>query len=316
MKQAQFEPQHQALWQQVATLLAAGGNDPALPGLYRQLCQHLALARQRGYSPQLTDYLHDLSLAAHRQLYGTPLERPMTLRHWLLVQLPQRVREEWRLLLLVCLLFWGLSLLVGWLVWKHPHWALSWSSWKELSEFERMYSDSAHKLGRDDNGASDVAMFGFYIWNNVSIDFRTFAGGLLGGIPTVIALFFNAVHFSVVAAWLSHNPQTAGNFWSFVITHSSFEITGLLLSAMAGLRLGITVLRPGRYSRRHALVLASRRVFPILVGAAMLTALAAFFEGFWSASPAISHSTKYIVGAICWTSVIGFFAFAGRRHAA
>ena len=44
----------------------------------------------------------------------------------------------------------------------------------------------------------------------------------------------------------------------------------------------------------------------------MVTGEAAFFEAFWSASPSIPNSVKYAVGALGWTLVIGFFAFAGR----
>ncbi|MDN3575412.1 stage II sporulation protein M [Chitinimonas viridis] len=313
MKQALFEAQHEALWQRVATLLAdkQPSNETQLPALYRQLCQSMALARQRGYSPLLTEHLHGLVLAMHRKLYGTPLERPMTLRRWLGVEFPRRVRQEWRLVLLVCLAFWGVAAAVGLLVWFQPHWAYSWMDWQELTRYESMYSPSKEHIGRDGSD-DDVMMFGFYIWNNVSICFRTFAGGLFGGIPALFSLVFNGMHFGVIAAWLSRDPAVAEVFWSFVITHASFEITGLLLSGVAGLRLGLTLIRPGRLSRRHALISASRHIFPVLVGAALLTALAAFFEGFWSASSLIPPTTKFIVGGICWALVIGFFVFAGR----
>ncbi len=53
-------------------------------------------------------------------------------------------------------------------------------------------------------------------------------------------------------------------------------------------------------------------MFPVIVGAALLTVLAAFFEGFWSASTTIPNNVKYLVGSLCWIAVIGFFAFAGR----
>lgn len=313
MKQQAFEAHHQALWTEIEQLLA-GNNSQAeqFPARYRRLCQTLALARQRGYSPSLTDYLQQLVLACHRQLYGVEVERPLLLREWLLYTFPQRVREEWRLLALACLAFFGVALTVGLLVWYAPHWAYSFASSEELHRFQSMYQPDATAIGRG-GAEGDFAMFGFYIWNNVSIGFRTFASGIFAGIPTLISLASNGMHMGVVGSWLSLDAVTRPVFWSFVVTHSSFELIGLLLCGVAGMRLGLSFLRPARLSRRHAVMAASTRMFPIIVGAALLIVIAAFFEGFWSASPAISQSTKFIVGGAGWLLLIGYFVFAGRR---
>ncbi|MBS0308450.1 MAG: stage II sporulation protein M [Proteobacteria bacterium] len=315
MKQKQFEAEHAALWEKLAAILKGDQPDAveALPTLYRRLCQCLALAIQRGYSPALTDYLQNMVSDCHKRLYGTAAARPMTLRRWMLEEFPQRVRQEWRLVLLAMLAFWGVGLGVGWLVWQQPHWAYSFISPGQLREFQSMYQPSAAAIGRG-GAEGDVVMFGFYIWNNVSIGFRTFAGGIFGGIPALLSIVFNGLHGGVVASWLSKDPITRETFWSFVVTHSSFEITGLMLSGVAGMRLGLALISPGRLTRRHALFAASRRMFPVLVGAALMTALAAFFEAFWSASSAITPATKFAVGGVCWTLVIGFFLFAGRRE--
>ncbi|MBV8465077.1 MAG: stage II sporulation protein M [Burkholderiales bacterium] len=315
MKQQQFEQQYKDNWTEVAELCDGRGDGTRLPLVYRALCQSLALARQRGYSPSLTEHLHTLVLRAHRSIYGTVPERPLALRDMVVRTFPQRVREEWRLFLVAFIAFWGVAGVVGYLAWYDPNWAYSFASPDDLDEFTRMYQPDAARIGRG-GSAGDVAMFGFYIWNNVSICFRTFAGGLFGGIPAIFSVVFNGVHGGVVAGWLTRNPATSITFWSFVVTHSSFEITGLLLSATAGMRLGLALIRPGRLSRRHSLLQASRRAFPIVVGAALLTVIAAFFEAFWSATPSLPPQVKFTVGAICWACVLGYFLFAGRRRAA
>lgn len=311
MKQKQFEEQHANLWADVEAILKGKSTQTEVfPALYRRLCQSLALATQRGYSPALTDYLQKMALDCHGRLYGQAIERPATLRHWITRELPQRVRQEWRLLLLALMAFWGIALIVGLLVWYKPHWAYSFMPPEELTKMQNMYQPDQLRTGR--GGEGDMMMFGFYIWNNVSIGFRTFAAGIFGGIPALFSVAFNGMHLGVVGSWLSKDPATRATFWSFVITHSSFEITGLLLSGVAGMRLGLSLIHPGRLSRRHALLAASRRMFPVIVGAALLTVLAAFFEGFWSASSTVPDNVKYIVGAMCWTLVIAYFAFAGR----
>lgn len=311
MKQRQFEAEHGKLWQAIETVLKANTPDRTeLPGLYRRLCQCLALSGQRGYSPQLTQYLHRLVLDCHQQLYGAAVERPFTLHQWLGVEFPRRVRQEWRLLLVANIAFWGVAIAIGLLVWLHPEWAYSFSSAEELEKFREMYQSGSINEGRGGSGG-DVAMFGHYIWNNISICFRSFASGLFGGIPAILSLTFNGMHFGVIAAWLSQTADTRINFWSFVVTHSSFEITGLLLAGVAGMRLGLCLINPGRLSRRQALTVTGAHVFPIVVGAAILTFIAAFFEGFWSASH-FAPAIKFAVGAVCWSAVIGFFILAGR----
>lgn len=312
MKQKQFEAEHGALWDEIGAILqGSSAKASALPGLYRRLCQCLALSGQRGYSPALTGYLQNLVSECHKRLYASVAARPTTLLHWMGYELPRRVRAEWRLLLLAAFAFWGVAWVVGLMVWLEPNWAYSFAAPGELDEYRRMYQPGMVKHGRGgDQG--DVMMFGFYVWNNVSIGFRTFAGGIFGGIPALLSLAFNGMHLGLVGSWLSRDAGTAQAFWPFVITHSSFEVAGLLLSGISGMRLGLALIHPGRLGRRQALQAASQDMFPVIVGGALLTLLAAFFEAFWSASTAIPASVKYGAGALCWTLVIAFFAFAGR----
>lgn len=320
MKQKLFEERHAALWGEISAILAgSGGDTAALPALYRRLCQCLALAAQRGYSPALTDYLHALASACHQRLYGVTAERPRALLQWLAVDLPRRVRSEWRLLVMAVLAVFGVALALGMLVWLQPHAAYSFIDPLQLDKYRQMYSPGRVSMGRS-GAEGDLQMFGVYIWNNVSIGFRTFASGIFAGLPALYSLAFNGMHMGVIASWLSMDAQTRINFWSFVVTHSSFEITGLILSGMCGMRLGLALLAPGRLSRRHALQAASHAMFPVILGAALLTVLAAFVEAFWSASTALSPGVKFAVGGVCWCMVIGFFALSGRdrevRHAA
>ena len=313
MKQQQFEAQNQALWDDIAAILAGGGERTTLPPRYRRLCQCLALARQRGYSPALTDYLQQMVSDCHALLYGAALARPNTLVQWMLVDFPQQVRAEWRLLLAVSVVFFGVAARAGLLLWFEPSLAYSFSTAKELAQYREMYSDGAITLGRE-GSEGDFQMFGHYIWNNVSIDFRAFAFGLIGAVPALLVVAYNGMLIGVVGSWLSQDASTIHNFWSFVITHASLEITGMLLAAMAGMRLGLALIRPGRLTRTLSLQQASRNIFPVLVGASIMTFGAAFIEAFWSASTAIPHSVKYAVGAVCWSAVIAFFVFAGRSR--
>jgi uncharacterized membrane protein SpoIIM required for sporulation len=105
------------------------------------------------------------------------------------------------------------------------------------------------------------------------------------------------------------NPES---FWSFVSGHSSFELLGMVVSGMAGMRLGLAILRPGRLPRTRALAEASKQALPLIYGAALMTTLAAVIEGFWSAQR-IPSEAKYAFGIAGWILCAAYFLIAGRR---
>jgi uncharacterized membrane protein SpoIIM required for sporulation len=81
---------------------------------------------------------------------------------------------------------------------------------------------------------------------------------------------------------------------------------------MAGMRIGLAILRPGRLPRTRALAEASKQALPLIYGAALLTTLAAVVEGFWSAQR-IPYEWKYAAGIAGWLLCALYFLMAGRR---
>jgi uncharacterized membrane protein SpoIIM required for sporulation len=105
----------------------------------------------------------------------------------------------------------------------------------------------------------------------------------------------------------------ASTFYSFVVTHSAFELTAIVLSGAAGLRIGHAVLAPKRQTRVQALVSASRESIVMVYGLAIMLVVAAAIEAFWSSASWLPHVVKYSVAAACWLGVIFYFVFQGRR---
>ena len=85
-----------------------------------------------------------------------------------------------------------------------------------------------------------------------------------------------------------------------------------VIATVAGLRLGMGIVAPTPYTRRDALVVAGKESIQILLGASIMTFIAAFIEAFWSSSSVIPPLVKYIVAAILWTVVGLYLALAGR----
>ena len=127
-------------------------------------------------------------------------------------------------------------------------------------------------------------------------------------------LAYNGAFAGALAGYLTERGLSS-TFYSFVATHSAFELTAIVLSGAAGLRIGHALLAPGRLTRRQSLVLATRDSAVLLYGVTAMLLVAAAVEAFWSSATWLPPAVKYGVAALCWTAVLGYFAFQGRRAA-
>ncbi len=327
MHQSHFEEEHRAEWERFAEMLHSmrqrsffGKKEPLpeqLPQLYRQICSHYSLALRRCYTSALTEQLHSLVLQGHRHVY---LRRGQGLREiffFFHIALPRGVRKARGFVLASLLLFYLPALLVGYLAFANATFIYGLMSTEQVEKMERMYDQSAVPSGqvilRDEE--TDFAMFGHYIYNNISIAFRTFAGGVLFGVGTVMVLLYNGLIIGAVAGHLSH-PPFVGAFWPFVAGHAPWELTGIVLSGAAGLMLGCALLRPGPYCRLAALRRIAPAALQLVLGATLMLVLAAVIEAFWSAQ-LFPAPVKYGFSLVNWMLVILYLCLSGRsRHAA
>jgi len=328
MKQYHFEQRYAQEWAAFALAVAplkrrkmaqSEEAEPApldrpLPAAYRRLCQQLAMARARHYSPALIARLNRLALDGHHVLYsdsGTPWSG---IANFLVGGFPRLMRQEWRLFGLVTLLFYGPGIVLGWLVTNNPELIYSVLDYDSVKQFEYMYDPENRLVGSTREADSHVLMFGYYIWNNIGIAFRTFAGGLLFGVGALFFIIYNGVFMGAITGHIL-NLQYSETFFTFVIAHGAFELTAIVIAGVAGLRLGLALLRPGREGRIAALRRAASQAIRMIYGAFFFLLIAAFIEAFWSSLSTVAPATKYQVGALCWAFVILYLAFAGRYHA-
>ncbi|MES2925014.1 MAG: stage II sporulation protein M [Verrucomicrobiota bacterium] len=318
MTSGDFEHKNMARWAEYELLVSqmeqgkAGPDAEKLPRLFRELSLDLSLAESRMYGARVTERLNELVIRGYELIYRTRRGSWENVVNFVAVRFPQAVRKEWRLLWLCNAVFW-LPFFALMLSAQHDiRWIQAVLGADGMAGMEQMYGGREEQLShlRSEYG-SNFMMFCFYIYNNVAIDFRIFAGGMVAGVGTLFFLLFNGLQLGAAAGYVNHacNPES---FWSFVAGHSSFELLGMVVSGMAGMRLGLAILRPGRLPRVRALVEASKEALPLIYGAAIMTTLAAVVEGFWSAQ-AIPSNLKYTVGIIGWVLHIAYFTLAGRR---
>jgi uncharacterized membrane protein SpoIIM required for sporulation len=325
MTPLRFERLHQDEWAELATLLdqmrrrrtassrAEGHVAPdRVAALYRRTCEHLALARARAYPAHILDRLETLTSDAHQAIYRDRVFGLGALRRLITVDFPRAVRRDAGYIWVAALTF-GLPLLVmGLLVYDRPELILSIVSPDTAAGFEEMYSPASDALGRTRTADTDWMMFGYYIRNNISVAFQCFAGGLFAGVGSLFFLGYNGAFGGAIAGYLTERGLSS-TFYSFVATHSSFELTAIVLSGGAGLKIGHALLAPGRRSRRTALVEAAAASATVLYGVTVLLVVAAAFEAFWSSATWISPSIKYTAAAVCWTAVIVYLTRQGRH---
>jgi uncharacterized membrane protein SpoIIM required for sporulation len=318
MRQAPFEAAHAREWQEFDLFLENKKNPPfdaaQMPERYRRICHALALAQDRRYSPDLVDRLNRLALRGHHVLYENRRRQSGRAVEFLLGGFPRLVRAEWRVVTAAALLFFGpLGLLIA-VLQAYPEFVHYLLSPEQIAQFHGMYDPGNKRLGMREADTS-LAMFGFYIWNNVRIGFQTFAGGLAFGVGSVWFLGANGVIIGAVAGYLTQVGYS-GTFWSFVAGHSSPELLAIVISGAAGLRMGLALVAPGALSRKSALMAAAKPAVRLMYGAALMFMLAALVEAFWSPITELPFQVKIGVGLAGWALALAYFLLLGRAHAA
>lgn len=317
MQQERFVQAHEAEWRSIEHVLGAlerGGTvlPTDLPEACRRTSEHLSLARHRGYSADLVARLHDLAMRSHQQLYRRRLDLAGRLLELVRADIPRACRREAGLLALSHLLFYGPLLVATLAILQEPGRVHAVLDPATLGALEEMYDPEGAHFLREREADSDLLMFGFYVWNNVGIGFRTFAAGALVGLGPILILGYNGVVIGAVFAHL-HNVGFGGTLSSFVVGHGSFELTAIVLAGAAGARLGLAWLVPGAWSRPEALRRAATRALPLVQGAGLMLVAAAVIEAFWSSSTLLPAGLKYTVGAALWLLVYAWLLLGGRR---
>ncbi|MBI3448385.1 MAG: stage II sporulation protein M [Acidobacteria bacterium] len=330
MTREEFESRHRPEWEELDALLTSldarrrtgpgaapsirsGPPDPArFDLLYRAACRHLALARLRLYGTDLIERLNDLALRGHRQLYGN---RGRTVRAAVAsaaVEFPRIVRRRIGAVALAAALFLLPGLAAAIWVIVQPEAASAILDAPTIRALDEMYDHSSTHFGRTRHEETNLGMFGYYIYHNGGIAFRTYAGGIFLGLGSIFFLLYNGLMIGTVMGHFATSPSAAA-FFPFVAGHSPFELTAIVLSGAAGICLGAALVAPGRLSRADALRDAARGSIVLVAGACGMLFVAAFIEGFWSPLAGIAAPIKFAAGATLWLAILGYLALAGGR---
>ena len=328
MKQFTFEATHQPFWDQMNQAIAelekgqklTVAQRTAFANNYRDLCFHLALAQSRTYSRSLVDYLQILVERAHRQFYRHQSHLLMSFWQFVRYDFPNTIRSQWRYFVAAHLLFYGPFIFFGLLAYFYPQ------SLNDLfgmdpealqEKFIEMYSEMASDYDKKINRPieDDWQMFAQYVFHNIGIAFTMFASGLAFAFGTICTLFYNGFAIGAVFGLMARTP-VAITFYSFVIAHGAFELTGIVLAGAGGLKMGWTLLNPGAYKRLDALRRNGTPIIHLMGTGFLFLFIAAIIEGFWSPITTLPYFVKFTVGVVLWLMVYAYMLLLGKNNEA
>jgi uncharacterized membrane protein SpoIIM required for sporulation len=226
---------------------------------------------------------------------------------YLLVEFPVALRRNWKFFMMSLALF-GVPLVLGIIIaLTSEEGALQIVPAAQLQGVVDAYSQ-----GFDEGRATgvDAGMAGFYVYNNVGIAFRCFATGILFGAGSIFFLVYNGLVIGTVTGYVAQ-AGFGGNILTFMCGHGPFELTAIVISGAAGLRMGYALVDTGGRTRIGSLRASAPDIARMIVGAAAMLVIAAAIEGFWSPSAAPAP-VKWTFSAAFSFLVVGFLLFAGR----
>jgi uncharacterized membrane protein SpoIIM required for sporulation len=308
-----FVEDRRARWARLGNLIQdANGRVERLPPgdvlelgrLYRSASSDLAVARRDFALDAATERLNDLVAAAHALVYSEAPTSGRRLRRFFLQELPSSVRANSRFTAVSFAAF-AIPLLVtfaiGLLLPEIAATALPPETRQHLAE-RRLWTDIPEGYR--------PLMGPLIIVNNVRVAITAFAGGLTAGAFTLYVLIGNGAFLGTVLA-VVHGYGLSGGLLAFTAAHGPLEISCIVLSGGAGLRLAWALLRPGDRSRRDALRLAGAQAIRVMLLIIPALGIAGIIEAFLSPSDA-PLTLKIVVGVVAALGLWGYIAFVGR----
>jgi uncharacterized membrane protein SpoIIM required for sporulation len=292
MKVSDLLKARQANWEELERLCSRmerasrrkldGATIARFSSLYRSACADLALADAYQLPPATIHYLDRLVGRAHNQLYRSRRFNVSTWTRQLLVDVPRRLFSD-NCLRLAFSIFWGMFLLSAFMSYTMPGYSERVMGKMWTMQLEEMYAEPVQGNPAAGNPGARSGMAGFYIRHNTSIGLQCFAFGLLFGIAGLFVTATNAALLGAAFGHMAAVPQ-AENFYHFVTAHAPFELTAIVLSAAAGMKLGFSLIDTGGLTRTAALRRTAVEAMPTMGAAMVMFLLAALIEAFLSPS--------------------------------
>ena len=306
VRRDRFVAEREGAWAELDGLLAVaprrrdGAQLLRLGTLYRAAAADLALARRAFPGDPVVEGLERRVLVARQAVYGEEPGR-RGLRWFVTTGYWRRVAERPAALLVAfVLLFAPLAGGVAWAL-DDPGAAIGVvpASFREAIEGDA--EPAAGNLSTSEQAAFSSQIF----TNNIRVSLAALAGGILLCLGTAAVLIYNGLFIGVLGGLVGGAGQTEA-FLSLVFAHGVLELSLIVVTAAAGLRMGWAIVEPGTLTRGQSLRAEARRAMQIVLGTIPWFVLAGLVEGFYTGSapglwPAVGVGVA--LGAVYWALV-------------
>jgi len=241
----------------------------------------LAAVAEDGTEPALEAELTTLVAAAAGVVYGTSARSSNAVLDFLRVQWPAAV---WSMRLQIGIAAVALvlpALLLGGFVVRDARALPTLGGEEDLQQFVEQdfldyYTDNPNPVFAAAVGT-----------NNITVGLLAFGAGVLGGLPTLYVLAFNGLNVGVAGGIITAYGRP-DIFWTSILPHGLVELSAIIVSGAAGMRLGWALLAPGERRRGEAMAEEGQRAAVVMLGLLAAFVVAALLEGFvtprsWSA---------------------------------
>ena len=147
--------------------------------------------------------------------------------------------------------------------------------------------------------------------NNVRVGVLAFAAGILLCVFTVFILAFNGANVGVAGGLFTHVGEWE-RFWGLILPHGLLEISAVIVSGAAGLRLGWSVIAPGDMTRWDAVTARGREVGNVVIGLVIAFGVAGIIEGFVTGRP-WPTAVRVGIGIVAFVAFWGWTLAFGHR---
>jgi uncharacterized membrane protein SpoIIM required for sporulation len=287
-------------WDRLAALLAqsdAGGlrrltraELQELALLYRQAAADLSVLRQDPTSRTSAAYVNQLLARAHHIIYSGRKATPRTLFLFLRDEYPAIFQRQIGYVAASLLVSVAFGLLGAALTTARPEFMRHFVGPAMIATMER------HEMWTKSVVSAAPMASSWIMTNNLSVSFITFAGGIVFGLGTFLALFQNGMMLGVIGAACHHYEMSLA-LWSFVAAHGALELPSIIIAGGAGFRLGHAMLFPGALRWKDSVAQGGLEATRLVSGIIPLLVIAGCLEGFFSPSAAPVW-LKFTVGGL------------------
>lgn len=279
MREVKFLQKNKPKWERFESLLEAdtSNNPDELADLYIQLTDDLSWARTYYPNSKTTEYLNQLTIRAHENIYRNKKEDKRRIITFWKNELPElyfKHREK----LLISFVIFVLATIIGVVsAANDPMFVRSILGDQYVNmTLQNMQNNDPMAVYKM---ANELDMFLGITMNNIQVSFITFIFGLLASLGTGLVLMQNGIMIGSFFHLFFEQGFLTDSL-SVVFIHGTLEISAIIIAGGAGLTLGSGILFPGTRPRMTSFKRSAKEGLKMTVGLVPIFFTAGFLESF------------------------------------